>query len=35
MGVMDNPVCDLLGIRWPILLGGMLHWGRARLVAAG
>lgn len=34
MGVMGNPVCELLGIRWPILLGGMLHWGRARLVAA-
>jgi enoyl-[acyl-carrier protein] reductase II len=34
MGVMGNPVCDLLGIRWPILLGGMLHWGRARLAAA-
>lgn len=31
---MINPICDLLGIQYPILLGGMLYAGRARLVAA-
>lgn len=29
-----NPVCELFGIEHPILLGGMLYAGRARLAAA-
>lgn len=29
-----NPICQSLGIRYPILLGGLLNIGRARLVAA-
>ena len=31
---MGNVLCDMMGIRHPILLGGMLFVGRARLVAA-
>ncbi len=31
---MRNALCDMMGIRYPILLGGMLFVGRARLVAA-
>ena len=29
-----NPICELFGIEHPILLGGMLYAGRARLAAA-
>lgn len=31
---MVNPICELLQIEYPILLGGMLNAGRARLVVA-
>jgi enoyl-[acyl-carrier protein] reductase II len=31
---MGNILCDMLGIKYPILLGGMLFVGRARLVSA-
>jgi enoyl-[acyl-carrier protein] reductase II len=31
---MKNILCDMLGIKYPILLGGMLFVGRARLVSA-
>ena len=31
---MENILCQMMGIRHPILLGGMLFVGRARLVAA-
>ena len=30
----NNPICHLLGIRYPIFLGGMAHVSRAPLVAA-
>lgn len=30
----NNPICRMLGIRYPILLGGMAHVSRAPLVAA-
>lgn len=31
---MGNVLCDMMGIKFPILLGGMLFVGRARLVSA-
>ncbi|MFH1087382.1 MAG: enoyl-[acyl-carrier-protein] reductase FabK [Chloroflexota bacterium] len=32
--MLKTPICELLGIRYPILLGGMAHLGTAELVAA-